>query len=274
MIRVFCLNIALSACLIQGVSAQSQPQTGYYARACIKVRDGKMAEARKFIEEHRKLVQAVVDSGPIGTVFMMRSVMPAGETATCDLAQVTFFKGAPPAPPGVDAIATFMQKAGMSESAAEFLTRRDSLMRLVSSEMWQTAVAVGNMQKGDYAFINHMKVHDMPAWMELERSIWKPMAESWVKDGSMRGWLVSRPVLPGGTGLPYQAVTVDVVPAWDNVFKALSLEKTFKQVHSDKNLNEVMEKIGKARDLALRELFVVDDKVVPTTTSSKSTGGQ
>jgi hypothetical protein len=55
---------------------------------------------------------------------------------------------------------------------------------------------------------------------------------------------------------------VDVLPSWDAAFKGWPIEKTFKQVHADKNLNEVFEKLDKSRDLALRELMVLEDKIV------------
>jgi hypothetical protein len=113
-------------------------------------------------------------------------------------------------------------------SADDYLARRSSLSQLVSTEMWRTAVAVGEIQKGNYVFVNHMKVPNMRNWMELEQSIWKPMAEAWVKDGTLHGWVVAHPVLPGGTGLQYQAVTVDVMPNWDAAFKPFPIEKTFK----------------------------------------------
>ena len=60
---------------------------------------------------------------------------------------------------------------------------------------------------------------------------------------------------------------------WDAAFTPRSAEKIFKQVHADKEYAPVMEKINKARDLDLRELMVVEDKVVPAKASSNS-GGQ
>ena len=265
--RVMFLTIAVFTAFSISVFAQDQQQSGFHSVACVKVRDGKMGEFRQFLVETRKVGQAAADSGQMSVGYQFRSVMPAGAAATCDFVFVNVYAGAPPAPqPG--GLAALLKKAGISTSVEEFNARRASLGQLVSNEMWRTAIAVGDMQKGDYAFINHMKVHDMPGWLELERSIWKPIAEAWVKAGSMRGWIVARPILPGGTGLKYQAITIDVMPNWDAVFTPPSLEKTFKQVHADKDYNQVMENIGKARDLDLRELMVIEDKIVPATKTS------
>ena len=88
----------------------------------------------------------------------------------------------------------------------------------------------------------------------------------------MRGWVLARPVLPGGTGLKYQAITVDVMPSWNAVFSPRSAEKMFKQVHADKEYAPMMQKITKARDLDLRELMFVEDKIVPAKAGSSSAG--
>jgi hypothetical protein len=167
--------------------------------------------------------------------------------------------------------ASFSRRAGSSFTAEEFRARLSSLSYLVFSEIWRNEISVGEMRKGDYVFINHMKVPNVSAYMELERAIWKPMAESWVKDGMLHGWSISRPMLPSGNGVKYQAVTVDVMPSWDGAFKPLPLEATFKKVHPDKNMDEVLDKLGKARSLDLRELMVVDDKIVPA--GKASAGG-
>ena len=54
--------------------------------------------------------------------------------------------------------------------------------------------------------------------VKLEKEVWQPMAESMVQAGVTSGWSVNVQVLPGGTDLPFQAVTVDVYPSWDAVF--------------------------------------------------------
>jgi hypothetical protein len=109
-----------------------------------------------------------------------------------------------------------------------------------------------------------MKVHDVPQYMELEQSLWKPMAQAWIEQGSLRGWTVNRPVLPGGTELKYQAITVDVYPSWTEAMKPRTIQETFKKVHGDKDMKESFERLNKARDLGRRELLVVEEKIVPS----------
>jgi hypothetical protein len=267
---VLFLTIALPAGL--GIAmAQDQQPAGYHAVNCIKVKDGKMAEYREFMQDNRKLAQMTADSGRMMVGYRLRSIMPAGEAAACDFVLVSIFKGAPPPPPAPESLADALLKAHVSMSPAEYRAKQAAVGKLVSTEMWRTDIQTGDIQKGDYMFVNHMKVHDFPTWMEMERSIWKPMAEAWIKEGSQRAWLVNRAILPGGDDRKYQAITLDVYPSWEATFKPRPTEKMFKQIHPDKNMTQVFEKLGKSRSLAVRQLMVVEDKIVPSTNGK--TGG-
>ena len=58
-------------------------------------------------------------------------------------------------------------------------------------------------------------------------------------------------------------MTTDVYPSWDAVFKERPVADTFKKVHSDKDYDATFDKLVKSRDLSLRELLVVEDKITP-----------
>lgn len=243
------------------LSAQNQP-SGYHSVACIKIQPGKNAEYRQFVSDYtRKMMQANVEGGDIAVWYLLRTVIPAGLEARCDYVSVAVYKGRPPAPSGMESLTKQLQKAGLSATADEFLAKRGALTRLVSYELWRTAIHIGEIEKGDYAYVNFMKVHSMKDWMDLEENMWKPMAETWVKDGSMHAWGVNLPVLPSGTELKYQGISLDVFPSWDAALQSRPLSDTFKKVHAGKDLNETFEKLGKSRDLARRELLVVEEKI-------------
>lgn len=87
------------------------------------------------------------------------------------------------------------------------------------------------------------------------------MAEQSVKDGSMHGWFLNIPVLPGGSEPKYQATTVDVFPTWDDAMKyGGDIAATFKKVHAGKDMDHTFEYL-KMRDLAVQELWTVEDVV-------------
>jgi len=75
--------------------------------------------------------------------------------------------------------------------------------------------------------------------------------------------------LPSGAEAKYQAVSVDVFPNWNAVFTPLNMEETFKKIHPDKDIQQTFSEIGKARTLARRELYVVQERLTPGTKISQ-----
>ena len=85
----------------------------------------------------------------------------------------------------------------------------------------------------------------------------------------MRAWRVNQLVLPGGTEVKYQITSVDVFPSWDAVFTPLGLQDMMKKIHPDRDYAQTVGEIPKIRDLARRELYVVQNRIVaPATRSS------
>jgi hypothetical protein len=260
---VCCITVALGL-FVTRTEAQDQ-QGGYHRVACIKVKPGKEAEFREFVAgAARKFFQSSADSGEIAGWFLARTVIPAGSEAGCDYVGVTLFRDLPRPPLGLEEIDKGLKRAGVAMSASEFVAKREEVSSLVSANLWRQAVAAGvPPEKGDYAYVNFMKVHSMHDWMDMENNVWKPMAASFAKGGGLRGWSVNVLVLPSGTDTKFQAVTLDVFPNWEAAFKPLPVEDTFKQVHPDKDAEQTFEKLLKSRDLARRELIVFEEKVVP-----------
>jgi hypothetical protein len=267
------LSLALAEILLSsGLLAQSSPPPGYLSTSCIKVLPGKMQDYRKFVTDYSlKANSQLVSSGEITSWMLLRSVIPAGEEARCDYISVTTHK-AEPLPPLVPGEAEkILQKAGINMTWAAYTAKRIELTRLVATELWRTRDRVGSSQKGDYLYLNYMKVHNPVDYLKFEHEVWRPLAESMVKDGSMRAWSLSTLMLPGGTDRKYAAVSADVFPSWEAVFKPGTFAETFKKTHPDKNIEETMSSLTKLRDLGRRELFVIQEKVAaaPTAISQK-----
>jgi hypothetical protein len=256
------LSVAIAAAFSATLLAQQAP-SGFHGVACIKIQPGKSAEFHKWMAtDGRAFQQARVDSGAITTWFLLHSVIPQGTSAECDYLSIALYPGAPPKPGGLDEIDALLKKAGLTMSAQEFVDRRSSLTELVSNDLFQNRISVGTMKKGDYFMVNYMKVSDIGDWLKLEKELWQPMAESMVQAGVTSGWSVNVQVLPGGTDLPFQAVTVDVYPSWDAVFAGNAhVMEHFKKAHPDEEFGTTMERIEKLRTIVSRKLFTVDDMV-------------
>jgi hypothetical protein len=174
------------------------------------------------------------------------------------------YPGTPPEPMDMDGLAAVLKKAGIASSAQEFVDRRNSLTELVSSNLFQNQFFVGGAKKGDYFMVNYMKVANVPDWLAYEKKVWQPIAESLVKDGLSSGWSVNVQLLPGGTDMKFQGVTVDVYPTWDSVFKGQSqIGEHFKKAHPDMEIGTTLENFEKLRTIESTDLYFLQDMVVP-----------
>ena len=255
------LRVALAAAFSTTLLAQQAP-SGYHSVACIKVKPENTSQFRKWMsEDARKLAQARVDSGEISTWFLLRSVIPQGTSAECDYLNVVMYPGAPPKPMGMDELGVALKKAGITVSAQEYVDRRNSLTTLVSNNLFQNKIFVGAMNKGDYLEVNYMRVSNMDDYLAYEKKVWQPFAEAMAKGGVRTGWSLNVQVLPSGSDLRYQAVTVDVFPSWDAMFKDLPFADTFKKVHPDMEIGTTFETYEKLRTILSTNVYQLSDVV-------------
>lgn len=258
------LSVVLAAAFSVTLLAQQAP-TGYHSVTCIKVKPENASEYRTWAaEDSHKFAQAMVDSGAVTTWFRLRSVIPQGTSAECDYLIISIYPGAPPKPLDIDEMGAVLKKAGMTVSAKEFVDRRSSLTQLVSNNIFQNKILVGAAKKGDYFMVNEMKVSNMNDYLAFEKKVWQPLAEAMAKDGVRTGWSLNVRVLPRGSDLKYQAVTVDIFPSWDAVYKNLPFADTFKRVHPDMELGTTFETAEKLRTIVSANLYHVDDMVSST----------
>ena len=85
------------------------------------------------------------------------------------------------------------------------------------------------------------------------------------KDGVGTVWSLNRRILPGGSDQAYQAVTVDVFPTWESIYKDdTQFVERWHKVHPDMELGTTFEKYEKLRSLAKSQLYVVQDLIQST----------
>jgi hypothetical protein len=252
---------ALAAACSLTLSAQQAP-SGFHTVNCVKVRPEKSAEFHKWISDVvTKLAQSRVDSGAVSTWYLLRAAMPQGQSAECDYLTVSIYPGAPPEF-GPDQMSAALKKAGISMTAEEYASRRDSVARLISTTMYRNQAGLGKANKGGYLAVNYMKTSTIDDWLKFEKEVWKPIAEQMVKDGVQSGWSLNLRVLGLQSDLPWQGVTVDVYPSWDAVFKDdPQFNDRVKKVHPDKDLNAMFYQLGKTRTMVRSELYAIEDMI-------------
>lgn len=241
-----------------------QPTGGYHRVACIKVKPGQASEFSKFAAgDLHKFAQSRVDSGALTTWYLLRSVIPVGESAECDYLTVSMYPAAPTAPMTPDDTTNALHKAGLNISAEEYNARRDSMTTLISNNLFQNRAFVGVAKKGDYFLVNYMHTNGTEDWVAYEKKTWQPLAEEMLKEGSRSGWSLNVAVLPFGSDLKYDGVTVDVYSSWDSIFSGdPHFADRFHKVHPDMEIGTTFETYEKLRSLVKGELYHLDDAIV------------
>lgn len=260
-------TIAIAVACNMAALAQQQP-SGYHLVVCLKVNPGKNASYRRWWdEEGRKIVQAEIDSGQVTTYYRLRAVAPSGSSVTCDVVGVWFYPGMPPEPLGKDTEA-LVRKAGITGSLEDFAARRDAARTVVSSQIFQNQVALGSIKKGDYVTVSYMKTAHIGEWLNMEKTIWQPIADALIKAGAESAWSVNLLILPNGDDLPYQGVAVDAYPNLAAAVKAQILDPSFdalfKKAHPGMDEDATLQTALKTRTQSLVYLFRVEDVLTST----------
>lgn len=241
-----------------------QPATPDYYQTLhyIKVPPSSRTEFEKMIKDVSiKIAETRVNAGEIVSWTLLRAVMPAGSEARADYLISTLYQGVPPAPLDRGANEALFKKAGLTTSFDEFLAIRDRTSSLVAAELWRPLSRVGAPKKGHYVVVNQMKAKDAEPYANFEQTIWRPIAEQIVKDGGMSGWIFARKQFPSGTDTRYAFYTADMYPTWAAIFEPWAGATAFAKVHPGKNFEETFAHLDELRSLAVRELWVVTERV-------------
>ena len=260
--RIWLFLVVFLAPTVPAFSQQAPPD--YFKFTCVKIRPGKANELERFHETMRRVAQADADTGGISGAYLLRTIFPEGAESRCDYISINSFSGVPPEPRGKDRLNMLLQKAGVPMTADDYVEKRFDLQRAISVELWRAVVFMGNMHKGDYLYLNFMKVHDLPAYTAFEKDVRRPVAQSLLEDGTFHAWFAMTVDLPEGTGLPYQLVTADIFPSWEKAMAGADDPGAFKKVHPGMDYNASEVKLAQMRDLDRRYFLVVEDVVLPS----------
>jgi len=244
------------------LTAQQAP-AGYHNVACIKVKPENNTAFRQWAAgDVRTLAQSRVDTGVYSSWILLRSVIPQGTSAECDYLVVAMYPGTPLHPVGLEELDAALKTAGIKMTAQQYVDRRNSLTTLVSNNLFQNQAFVGSYKKDDYFVVNYMKAANIDDYVAWEKKAWMPMAEAMAKEGTRSGWSLNTMVYPGGTDVKFNAVTVDVYPTWDSIFKTdAGFYEHWRKVHPDMELGTTFEQYDKLRHQGDVDIYVVQDVI-------------
>jgi hypothetical protein len=217
------------------MAAAQNPTPGYVVDQCYKAAPGKAAEVNALVHDvSAKYHRVLVDEGSQAWWLVAAAVVPAGAAVRCDYRVVSGYNGFPPEAATPERVTAGLGKAGINMTSAEFTAKRDSIVSLVSTEIWHTLAEAGaHPGKGQYVRINYYKVKPGQGaeFSRLERTGWGPFVES-LKDSHM-GWQFNSLAMPTGESLHYNASTVDMYPTWEALGKGWPTATEWPKVHPD-----------------------------------------
>lgn len=237
----------LALCMGSVAIAGAQEPTGYLNDYCVKVEPGKGAEYRAFLRDvSSKMGQVWVDSGLLSTWAVGRAIAPVGESARCDYHIYVGTEGFPPEALAPEQVEAGMKKAGLTMSRQQMLEKRRSLTRFIGRDLWQGQARVGLVEQGSYVRLNFYKAAPgtLGDWIELESNGWKKLVEEASKETPGLAWGAMTLVMPGGTSLPYNAITYDSFPSWEAYGKGIPARALWNKAHPDTDMAAYLTRVN------------------------------
>ena len=114
-----------------------------------------------------------------------------------------------------------------------------------------------------YLQVDFMKVKpgNEGLYLDVEKTIWKPIHNEFIKAGSRVGWSLWSMQFPSGSGGDAQFATVNYFSEFKKIGMA-NYTDAYKKAHPGKDMNEISAKTGASRDLVRSELWQVVDAVM------------
>lgn len=214
--RILCGAALATTCCVP-VAAQST--TTYYSSACVKVKAGGASDFASQVSGNMlKLEESQTKAGKISGWLALRAVVPSGKEARCDYLFVTFFPGLAKPSMSDEEFTAALHRAGMNMTRDAFWAPIMKDAYLVSNEVGEMPVMIGNGKKGDYDVVNDMDMPDANQCVTTETKLWQPFAEARMKAGKQSGWGIWLTTYPRGSKVEGSAGTVDIYPTWDAIF--------------------------------------------------------
>lgn len=240
---------------------ESGPQRArHYNRIfCVKACDGKSADlAAYFRDVATKLAKVRAEAGEFDAYLLAQSVEPAGRSARCDYHIVYSYTGFPPETGNAEKTAADLKKAGLYMTVEAMYAKRDAVSYLVSTEIWQRSAIVGSGSvKGSYVRLNYYNVKPgmMADFLRRETTGWQKLAEELSQDNPGMSWSVRSLLMPGGSAMPYNAMTADGFPNWAAVGNGIRGRDVWNKVHPEQDFAAYMSGVNTIADRTRVELF-------------------
>lgn len=252
--------IALLALNFQ-LSAQGNDQT-WYIVDYMKTKPG-MASKYLECENAWKAIHADrIKKGIIQNWELFQVNFPAGANTEYDFVTVTSVKGG------------WMGYGKLYNSWSEdylklvpkekmaLVQNTESYRELVKTEVLavQSAAFAKDTKPFKYCLVNYFDVPDghLDEYSNMETKLVKPVQQLDIDAGKRIGWIFNSVAIPSAHDT-YDAVTVDLFDAWDNV--GAGTEDAWKKAHPDMSEEFINRQIESSRKMVKREMWQLMDSI-------------
>jgi hypothetical protein len=213
---ILAAKIVLSVLSAQAAGAAPQPEPYAYlmVRCTTSSKSGQYKDV--MMATTAKTMQVRADEGDVAGWIFAQAVIPSGAASTCDFMQMNLYRRFPPQRSPID---PYLVKAGLKITRDEWYAKLGEVSKLSRIELWRGLADLGRPEKGHFLRIDYLKVpaNKRAEWARLEESKWKPLQAAKIKEGALSSWQVQELMLPGGSGEPYNARALTIVPKWDDL---------------------------------------------------------
>lgn len=131
--------------------------------------------------------------------------------------------------------------------------------------MFFTPIDISAQDNSFVISIDYMHTTTANDYINLERTVYKPLHEYSVNNGEKIGWILYEIIYPYGEDTRYNYATVNL---YKDTKQALDMSWTdfmvgFNEVHPDLDVNDINQRTQNARTLISGEIFALVDEAVP-----------
>jgi hypothetical protein len=185
---------------------------------------------------------------------LARIEFPGDEPAAANFAGATLWEGVPRDPSELPPDDLFRKASGLSRE--EYMKKLRGMRVTVGSTMYRNVAMVSASRDGKEFFRVVTEVRRTPKrmadWVEMERTIWQPLASQQVKDGLLRGWSSWTAVFPYGVEASHDAIEVTTHHSFEQAVRGWTggnFAEYFAKVHPKMNIVTAVDRTRETRTI-------------------------
>lgn len=251
-IKLLVSAVLLCLCATFSFAQEKENPTVYYVVDYMKVNAGMHSKYLKLEKTWKKMHEVNIKSGRQANWNLEQVISPSGENVEYNYVTSQAFVGE-------KQFAAYMENSDpfpgdwesmFTHEEASLMMETNQIRTRVKSEIYAVVDQVfpANPTGGKYRMVNYFAFKDNVTRADhvaMEKEIWRPIHKARVDAGDMAGWGLGARVLPIGSDIPYDDITVDF---YDNVLQMMApnWDKYFGKVHPNKSIDDLMDETGNA----------------------------